>query len=149
MPVGPFITHDVYFVSLLSADNWITDNHYAVLAVSGTAPDPANQTEKSHIVGILTPGGDYNHIDLTGEAVSINSTKVQFDCSKIIFTSSGDITARYLYVLKGTVALTSDTDEIIGSIDLTGNDDVSSISSEFSFTPSSNGLFEIARSVAV
>ena len=149
MAVGPFITHDTNFATLLSTDNWVTDDHYAVLAVSGSTPNPSTWTEKSHIVGIKTPGGDYNHINLTGESVGVSSTKVKFDCDKITFTAAGSITARYLYILKGTVAATASTDKIIGSIDLDGVGDISSVSAEFSFDPSAtNGLFEIARSVA-
>jgi len=148
MAVGPFITHDANFATLLSTDNWVSDDHYAVLAISGTAPDPT-WTEKSQIVGIKTPGGDYAHINLTGESVSVSSTKVKFDCDKITFTAAGSITARYLYILKGTVAATASTDKIIGAISLDGTGDVSSVSAEFSFDPSaSNGLFEVARSAA-
>jgi hypothetical protein len=149
MAVGPFLSHDSGYAELLGSDDWVNDNHYAVLATTTETINRATHVDLADIVNILSVAGDYNHQNLTGEAVDVNSTNIRFDCAKITFCSTGSITARYLFILKGTVAGAASTDKIIGHIDLDGTGNVSSVNAEFSFDPSANGLFEIARSAAV
>ena len=148
MAVGPFLSHDTNFATLLSTDNWATDDHYAVLATHSETPDRATQLDLEDILAECADA-DYARIDLASEAVAVNSTKIRFTCGKITFTAEGNITARYLYILKGTVATAGITDIIIGHIDLDGAGNLSSVNAEFSFTPdATNGLFEISRTAA-
>lgn len=149
MAVGPFLTHDTGYKSLLTTGNWVTDDHYAVLATSSETPNRSTHVDYEDITNECADG-DYTAQDLTGEAVTIEAGgEIQFTCSKINFGASVSITAQYLFILKGTVSGSAAGDEIIGHIDLTGDSDISSVSAEFSFTPdATNGLFEIARSAA-
>jgi hypothetical protein len=148
MAVGPFLSHDNNFATLLSSDNWAADDHYAVLATTSETPDRATQLDLADILAECADA-DYSRQDIADESVVVNSTKIRFTCGKITFTAAGDITARYLYILKGTVATAGATDIIIGHIDLDGAGNLSSVNAEFSFTPNiTNGLFEISRTAA-
>lgn len=150
MAVGPFLTHDTGFASLLSGDDWVTDAYYAVLATTTETPDRAGQVDYVDILNEVASGGDYSPIALASKTVAVQATKIRFDCGKITFTASGNITARYLYILKGTAATPAAADEIVGHIDLNtdGAANLSSIGAEFSYDPHANGLFEVERSVA-
>jgi hypothetical protein len=148
MAVGPFLSHDTNFANLLSTDNWVTDDHYAVLATTTETPNRVTQLDLDDILEECADA-DYSRQNLTGEAVAVNSTKVRFTCGKITFTAAGNVAGRYLYILKGTVAGAAGADPIIGHIDLDGAGNLSSVNAEFSFTPNStNGLFEISRTAA-
>jgi hypothetical protein len=149
MAVGPFLTHDTGYNSVLTDDNWLTDDHYAVLATNSESPDRETQIDYEDILQECADA-DYSPVAITGESASIDSTKTQYSCSKIDFGSDVTISARYLYILKGTAASPANADEIIGHIDLTGaSENISSNNSEFSFTPNATyGLFEVERSGA-
>lgn len=148
MTVGPFLTHETGFSSLLSTDDWETDAYYAVLATTSESPNRATQVDYEDILEECADG-DYSPVALSGKAVSINGTNIKFTCSEINFGAAVSITARYLYILKGTAASPANADEIVGHIDLDGSGNVYSVNSEFSFTPdSTNGLFQVQRSAA-
>ena len=147
MAVGPFLSHDTGFASLLSTDDWTTDAYYAVLATDTETPARDTQVDYGDIAEECADG-DYDQVALASKTCAVNSTNVRFDCAKITFTSSGDITARYLYILKGTAASPASADEIIGHIDLTGSGNTSSVGAEFSFDPHANGLFYVPRTTA-
>ena len=148
MAVGPFLSHDTGFASLLSTDDWTNDAYYAVLATTSETPDRAAQVDYEDILAEVASGGDYSPVALASKTCAVNGTNVRFDCAKITFTASGDITARYLYILKGTATSPANTDEIIGHIDLDGSGNISSVGAEFSFDPNANGLFQIQRTAA-
>lgn len=148
MAVGPFLTHDTGLAALLSTDDWTTDAYYAVLATTTESPDRAAQIDYEDILAECADA-DYDQVALAGKAVAVNSTKIRFTCNKITFGASVTISARYLYILKGTAATPATSDKIIGYIDLDGAGNLSSVNAEFSFTPNAtNGLFEVARSAA-
>ena len=148
MAVGPFLSHDTGFASLLSTDDWTTDAYYAVLATTSESPDRATQVDYEDILEECADG-DYDQVALASKTCSVDgSNNVVFDCAKITFTAAGDITARYLYVLKGTAASPNNADEIIGHIDLDGAGNISSVGAEFSFDPHANGLFYVPRTTA-
>jgi len=148
MAVGPFLSHDTGFASLLSTDDWTTDAYYAVLATHSESPDRSTQVDYEDILEECADG-DYDQVALESKTCSVDgSNNVVFDCAKITFTESGDITARYLYVLKGTAATPNNADEIIGHIDLDGAGNISSVGAEFSFDPHANGLFYVPRTTA-
>jgi hypothetical protein len=148
MAVGPFLSHDTGFKSLLGGDDWVNDDYYAVLATTSETPARDTQVDYEDILQECADG-DYDQVALAGKAVAVNSTKVRFTCNKINFGSEVSISGRYLYILKGTAATPANTDEIVGHIDLDGSGNVSSVSAEFSFTPdATNGLFEVARTAA-
>jgi len=148
MAVGPFLSHDTGFVSLLGEGDWVNDDHYAVLATTTESPDVGAQVDYEDILEECADG-DYDQIALTGEAVAEESNKVRFDCDEISFGDTVSITGRYLYILEGTAATPVAGDEIIGHIDLDGADNVSSVNAKFSFNPATTeGLFEVSRTAA-
>jgi len=147
MAVGPFLSHDTGFASLLSTDDWVTDDYYAVLATHSESPDRATQVDYEDILEECADG-DYDQVALASKTCAVSGTDVRFDCAKITFTAAGDITARYLYILKGTAATPNNADEIIGHIDLDGAGNISSVGAEFSFDPHANGLFYVPRTTA-
>jgi len=148
MALGPFLTHDSGYKSLLGSGDWVTDSHYAVLSTTAELPDQASQVNYSDIIAECTDE-DYARVAITGKVVDLNATKVRFTCGKISFGNNVTISARYLFILNGIAMAPDGEDEIIGHIDLTGADDVSSVFAEFSLTPDlTNGLFEVARSSA-
>jgi len=147
MAVGPFLSHDTGFASLLGPDNWISDDYYAVLATDDETPDRASQVDYEDILEECADT-DYDPIALASKTCAVNDTDVRFDCAKITFTASGDITARYLYILKGDAGSPASADEIIGHIDLDGSGNISSVGAEFSFDPHANGLFYVPRTTA-
>lgn len=148
MAVGPFLTHDTGFSSLLSTDDWTSDAYYAVLATDTETPARDTQIDYEDILAECADS-DYDPVALVSKTVSVSGTAIQFDCAKITLTAAGSITGRYLYILKGTAASPTISDEIVGHIDLTGSGNISSVSGEFSFTPDvTDGLFEVARSAA-
>jgi hypothetical protein len=147
MAVGPFLSHDTGFASLLSTDDWTTDTYYAVLATDTETPARDTQVDYEDITNECADT-DYDPVALASKTCAVNGTDVRFDCAKITFTAAGDITARYLYILKGTAASPVATDEIIGHIDLDGSGNISSVGAEFSFDPHANGLFYVPRTTA-
>jgi hypothetical protein len=148
MAIGPFLSHDAGYVHLLSTDNWAVDDYYAVLATTTETPNVGTQIDYEDILAECADG-DYDQVALAGKAVAEEADKVRFDCDKITFGASVSITARYLYILKGTAATPVNADEIIGHIDLDGAANVSSVNAEFSFDPATTeGLFEVSRTAA-
>lgn len=149
MTVGPFLSHDTGFKSLLGTGNWTSAGaYYAVLATHAESPNRATQIDYEDILEECEDA-DYDPVAITDAAVAVNETKARFTCGKILFTGEGDISGRYLYILKGTAASPANADEIVGHIDLDGAGNVASVNAEFSFTPNaSNGLFEISRTAA-
>ena len=149
MAVGPFLTHDTGFRNQLAGTaDFLGSGVYAALITTSHTPNRASDTQYSHISANEATGGDYSRQALGSKTVAVESTRVRFNCGKITFTASGDVTGRYLYLLYGTAASPQTTDVILGHIDLTGGGNASSISAEFSFTPHSSGLFEVERSQA-
>ena len=147
MSVGPFLSHDTGFASLLGPDNWISDDYYAVLATDTEVPDRASQVDYEDILAECADG-DYSPVALASKTCAVNGTDVRFDCAKINFGSAVSISGRYLYILKGTAATPNNADEIVGHIDLDGSGNISSVGAEFSFDPHANGLFYVPRTVA-
>lgn len=150
MPVGPFLTHDQGLRDLLAGVNdFLGSGVYAVLVTTTQTPDRATETQYSHISGNQSADVDYSRQVLGTKTVAVESTRIRFNCAKITFTASGDVTGRYLYLVFGTAASPVTTDRILGHVDLTGSGNASSISAEFSFTPNAAGLFEVERSAGV
>lgn len=153
MAVGPFLNHDSGFAELLSTADWTTDAYYAVLLANGSGTqDRTTEVDWDDISAAEISDADYTRQALASKTVAAdsgNSYAIKFTCGKITFTAAGDISARYLYILKGTAASPVGTDKIVGHIDLTGAaENASSVNAEFSFTPHTTGLFYAARTAA-
>lgn len=150
MAVGPFNTHESGFLDLLSTSvDWGTTAYYAVLATTAETPNRATQIDYEDILNEHGATGNYDQVALafTGGSAVIDGTDILFKCDKISFGSNTTITARYLYILKGTAASPAASDLILGHVDLDGSGNISSVGAEFSFTPNAtHGLFKISRS---
>ena len=145
MTVGIFQSHDPGMALLLGAQDWPNDTYYAMLIKTAQVVNRAGATRADIIANVCADVG-YVHIDLTGKTLAVAGTNIRFDCAKINFGDTVSISGRFLYILKGTVALSSDSDVVIGCIDLqTETGDVSSVSAKFSYDPAATGLFEIER----
>jgi hypothetical protein len=149
MAVGPFLSHHTGFASLLSTDNWTTASaYYAVLATTTESPNRATQVDYEDILQECADAG-YDQVALASCTCAVSGTDVKFDCAKITFGSDVSLTARYLYILKGTAASPANADEIIGHVDLDGSGNISSVSAEFSFDPdATNGLFLVNQTTS-
>ena len=149
MAVGPFLSHDTGFKSLLGTGNWTAAGaYYAVLATTTESPDRAAQVDYEDILEECADA-DYDQVAIASASVVVTSTKVVFKCGKIEFTAAGSISGRYVYILKGTAASPANADEIVGHIDLTGSGNATSVSGEFSLTPDADdGLFKVLRTAA-
>lgn len=148
MAVGPFLTHDQGFLAQVDGDEDFSGGSvYAVLVTNDHTPDRAADVDYEDISANECQDSDYSPQDVTG-TVTVESTRIRFDCSKITFTAEGDITARYLYILYGDEGSPQNGDLILGHVDLTGSGNASSVNGEFSFDPHASGLFEILRSGA-
>jgi len=148
MAVGAFLSHTSGFLTTLKSGDWAADDHYAVLVTTTGTPSRTTWLTYSDITNECADGG-YVAKDLAGETVATNGTNVKFDCDKINFGDTVTISARYLIILIGTVSTSGASDEIVGSIDLDGTGNVSSVAAEFSFDPAaSEGLFQIAATSA-
>jgi len=151
MTVGPFLSHDNGFDELLGNADWEVDDFYAVLVAHGYGTqDRATEIDWEDISAVEITDTDYSRQALASKDVNVSGTNVEFNCGKITFTSEGDISARYLYILKGTAASPQNADKIVGHIDLTGAaGNASSVGAEFSFTPHADGLFYVGRTAGV
>jgi len=149
MAVGPFLSHDVGFNEQIRGDvDFLASGVAAVLVTTTHTPDRAADTQYSHISANECADVDYSAQALGTKTIAVEATRVRFNCGKITFTASGDVTGRYLYLVYGTAASLVAGDRILGHIDLTGGGNASSINAEFSWTPHANGIFEITRTAA-
>ena len=144
-----FLTHDTGLrAQLAGTEDFLGSGVYAVLVDAAHTPNRATDNAYSAISANECDDEDYSRQDLTSKTVAVEATRVRFDCGKITFTASGDVSGQYVYFLYGTAASPQAADVILGHVDLTGDGNASSIGAEFSYTPSASGLFEVARSAA-
>lgn len=123
--------------------DWITDNHYAVLILAAHTPSVSTDATYANISANECADGDYAAQDLTGESATGGSGTVTFDANDVSFGSSVTITAKYLYVLQGTAAGKTGTDEIVGYVDLdNGGGSVSSTSGTYNIAWAGTGLWQ-------
>ena len=154
MAVQAFKSIDTGFAALLGNTNFETAGLYCALVAHGATITQAGTTygdidaSPTDIVAV---------VDLTGmspgPSVTVSSLKVQFDHDKVVFTSDGSLSGRYVVYFIGTINSPPSgnaADEAFGWVDLTGADEnASSVDAEFSFDPhDGNGLFEVARAAA-
>ena len=146
MAVGPFLSDDTGFSTLLSSENWETSDIYLALVTTTYNPTRGSQTWSD-----ISANADADRIALStlNPAVGLNGTNVRFTHTKATFTEDGSKTGRYVFYLFGTAGDPQAADAVIGYIDLTGDGDAESTNAEFSFTPdATNGLFQVARTSA-
>jgi hypothetical protein len=126
--------------------DFVGDALAAVLVTTSHTPDRANNAQYSHISTNLASG--VSAVALTSKTITSTGTKVRFDCDTISFGSNVSTAGRYIFILKGNHAALNSTDPILGYISLSESGNVTSTNSVFSWTPPTEGLFEIARSAA-
>ena len=147
MAVQEFLSDDAGYAELLGLKSWTTDGIYLALVTNTYSPTRGSQTYND-----ISANADATRLAMSTltPAVTIHDTAVRFTHAKATFTADGSKTGRYVFYLFGNSASPQTADKVIGYVDLTGAaENISSVDSEFSFTPdSTNGLFKINRTAA-
>jgi hypothetical protein len=151
MAVQPFASHDDGYRDLVAGTADFLNGNVAAILVDHSlgAPDRATMTQYSHVSASECTDVDYSQQVVGTKGVTVVTTRVRITHGKITFTAQGDVTGRYVFYIFGTAGTLNTTDKILGHVDLTGDANASSTNAEFSFTPSSSGLWEIDRSAGV
>lgn len=148
MAAGNFTMYDSAMLEIADgSQDWITDNHYCVLLVSGYTPNGATHTTFADISANEVTDTDYTAQDMIGEAVDEPSAgTIRLDATDVSFGASVTITAKYAAVVVGTVAGKTGTDPLVGYVDLdTGGGSVSSTNGAFDIQWNTNGLVQITQ----
>jgi len=128
-----------------NTDNWVTDDHYAILLTSSHT-FTIGDTTLTDIVANEISDGDYSPQDMTGEALSGAAGTVKYDADVVDFGNTVTITARYMAILKGTVAAKTGTDKLCFSCELDDTTDKSSSNGDFDVDfHATNGLVTVAQ----
>lgn len=123
--------------------DWLNDNHYAVLLTTTHTPSSSADITLTNLTNECADG-DYARQDCTGETVNNAAGTVTLDIADISFGSSVTISARYLYILRGTVAGAAGTDLVVGYVDLnTGGGNLSSTNGTFNITINGSGVWTV------
>lgn len=127
-------------------EDWATDNHYAILVTSSQTPS-ASHTTLADVSANECADSDYDPQDITGETASQSSGTVTLDCDDIDFGAAVTITAKYCYILRGTVAGKTSTDRIVCYCDLnSGGGSFSSTSNPYRVVIHSSGIATAVQS---
>lgn len=124
--------------------DWDTDSHYCMLLTSAYTPSLSHST----VVDVVTSEvaeGDYNPQDMSGEIVTVGGDVVTCDASDVSFNDPVTITtAKYAVIAVGTVGAKSNSDLLVGYVDL-GTVSVTAGPFVVSWDDTS-GVFQILRS---
>ena len=126
--------------------DFVANAMYAVLVTTSHTPNRANDAQYSHVSANAAAGADL--IALTSKTIALSATKIRYDCDTISFGANVTLTGRYIYICVGSSVAPNAIDRIIGYISLSDTGNVSSVNSVFSFTPATEGLFELTRTAA-
>ena len=143
MAAGNFTLVDQGLLELNDGtQDWATDNHYLVLITDSHTPDASTEATLADISANEVADADYSPQDMTGESVTKSGGVVTFDADNVTFGSSVTITAKYAYVVVGTVAGKTGTDALVGYVDLdSGGGSVSSTSGSFAVNWNASGMW--------
>lgn len=125
-------------------DLFVTDadaaSYYWVLCTSALTPSATHIT-LSQISANECADGDYSPQDATGVSITQSSGTVTFDIGDVDFGNIVTITAKYLYLVVGTVAGKAGTDRLVGwyNLDDTGGS-LSSTNGNFDITINASGI---------
>lgn len=128
------------------------DGIAAVLVTTEHTPDAEADLTYADISANECADDDYSQQAVANAALTLVSRRVRFDHDLVVFTAGasggiGNVAGRYVYYVVGTAGALNSTDRVLGYVDLTGTGNATAIGAVFSFNPSDNGLFEIARPV--
>lgn len=116
-------------------------SYYWVLITASHTPNTATDITLSNISANECADGDYVAKDATGVSIAQTSGTVTFDIGDVDFGNTVTITAKYLYLVRGTVAGKTGTDRLVGYVDLnSGGGSVSSTSGNFDITINASGI---------
>lgn len=138
MAAGAWVSYDTGKLDFFDED-FTPDNHYWTLHTSSYTPATTHVTF-SQITNECADG-DYAKQDATGEATSNSSGTITVDIGDVDFGNTVTITAKYLVLVRGTVAGSAGTDRVVGYCDLnSGGGSVSSTSGNFDITINASGI---------
>ena len=118
MALSPFTIQDSGLQAILNGSiDLDTSALYAVLLVGAHTPTQ-NKALYSDISANEIADAGYVRQALTGAAIAASGKQRQFTSNPISFGSNVTLTAKYMYILRGTAASPVASDPILGWIDL-------------------------------
>jgi hypothetical protein len=140
MAAGAFVLTNEGKEDLFNED-FAIDDHYWMLILAAHTPNVATDITRADISANECADGDYAKQNASGETCSQTAGTVTIDIGDVDFGNAVTITAKYLYMLRGTVAGTAGTDRIVGYVDLnSGGGSVSSTAGNFDITINASGI---------
>lgn len=140
MAAGAFVCTDEGKEDFFNED-FVIDNHYWILVTASHTPNTATDITYSNVSANECADGDYAAQDATGETCSQTTGTVTVDVGDVDFGNTVTITAKYLYLLRGTAVGKTGTDRIVGYVDLNnGGGSVSSTSGNFDIAINASGI---------
>lgn len=144
MAAGAFVMTDEGKEDLLNLDS-DGASYYWVLILAAHTPNTATDITYSNISTNVCADGDYAAQDATGVSIANSGGTTTFDIGDVDFGNTVTITAKYLYLVRGTVAGSSGTDRLVGYVDLnSGGGSVSSTNGNFDITINASGIVTVA-----
>lgn len=118
MPLSPMTIQDSGLAAVLNGTiDLDTSALYAVLLVGAHTPTQIKALYSDISANEIVDVG-YVRQALSGQAISANGKQRFFTSNPVNFGANVTLTAKYLYILKGTAAAPVGTDPILGWIDL-------------------------------
>lgn len=143
MAAGNFQAYEKGLLAMLDGSvDFDTDVLQAILLTNAHTVDVVNDQFVSNVTAEECADGDYARQAIAGNALSIVSGAVRFDCNDIDFGNTVTISARYLVIAKDTNVDASD--QLLFICDLnTGGGNLSSTSGDFDITINASGIYNI------
>lgn len=144
MAAGNFTMTDEGKEDLLNLDSDGASYYWCLITASHT-PNTATDITFSNISANECADGDYAKQDATGVSIANSAGTTTFDIGDVDFGNTVTITAKYLYLVRGTVAGSTGTDRLVGYVDLnSGGGSVSSTNGNFDITINASGIITVA-----
>lgn len=144
MAAGNFVMTDEGKEDLLNLDSDAA-TYYWVLITASHTPNTATDITFSNISANECADGDYVAQNATAVSIANSGGTTTFDIGDVDFGNTVTITAKYLYLVRGTVAGKTGTDRLVGYVDLnSGGGSVSSTNGNFDITINASGIVTVA-----
>lgn len=139
MAAGAFTLYNEGKEDLFTLDSDGASYYWALLLAAYTPA--ATHTTWSDVSANECADGDYAKQNAASVSIVQTGGTVTFDIGDVDFGNTVTITAKYLVLVRGTVAGSSGTDRLVGYCDLNnGGGSVSSTSGNFDITINASGI---------
>lgn len=140
-----FYSCDQGYIELLSQGKWVSGEVAAALV-----------DHELEVSGEITRAGmTYNDInpyinktvpvENPNAYINTDNNRVVFTHDRTVFIESGSLDGRFVFYVQGNPVSLNADDQVIGYIDLTGDENASAVDAEFSYIPMNDNLFDITR----